>query len=185
MIYTNNAAGGAARGAGPPQVAFALESAMDMLAEKLGMDPLEFRRINSLAPGQSVSTGAVVDQWPFAQLCEDIRPHYDRAKKEAAAFKDGPVRRGVGLGCHSFGVAEPGDAAMVAVELNPDNSVTVYAAAADPGEGNDSMLTQLTANLLDLPLNRVRLVTRTTELTTETGSAAGSRITYFTTAVRR
>jgi aldehyde oxidoreductase len=179
LIYTNDAAGGAARGAGPPQVNFALESAMDMLAEKLGIDPLEFRRINSLAPGQSVSTGAVVDQWPFVQLCEDLRPHYERAKKEAAAFKDGPVRRGVGLGCHSFGVAEPGDAAMVAVELNPDNSVTVFAAAADPGEGNDSMLTQITAHQLNLPLNQVRLVTRTTEETTETGPAAGSRVTYM------
>ncbi|MGD9213056.1 MAG: molybdopterin-dependent oxidoreductase, partial [Desulfobacteraceae bacterium] len=71
LVYTNNAAGGAARGAGPPQVVFALESALDMLAEKLGMDPLDIRIKNSLEPGGSVSTGAVVDQWPFKELCED------------------------------------------------------------------------------------------------------------------
>ena len=59
LVYTNNPAGGAARGAGPPQVTFALESAIDMLAEKLDIDPLEFRRLNSLLPGQSVSTGMV------------------------------------------------------------------------------------------------------------------------------
>jgi len=60
LVYTNNAAGGAARGAGPPQVAFALESAMDMLADKLGIDPLELRLKNILVPGQSVSTGAIM-----------------------------------------------------------------------------------------------------------------------------
>ncbi len=179
LVYTNNPAGGAARGAGPPQVNFALECAMDMLADELGIDPLEFRIKNSLLPGQSVSTGAVPDQWTFPQVCELIKPHYERAKKDAAAHKDGPVKRGVGLGAHSFGVASPGDAAQVAIELDPDNGVTIFAAAADPGEGNDSMLTQVAAHVLDLPMEKVRLVTRNTDQTTETGPAAGSRITYM------
>jgi len=179
LVYTNDAAGGAARGAGPPQVAFALESAMDMLAKKLGLDPFEFRLKNILVPGQSVSTGAIVEEWPFQGLWEDLRPHYERARKEAAAFKNGPIRRGVGLACHSFGIAEPGDAAMVAVERDPDDGITIYAAAADPGEGNDSMLTQIAAHLLNLPFEKVRLCTRSTEHTTETGPAAGSRITYM------
>ena len=179
LVYTNNAAGGAARGAGPPQVAFALESAMDMLAHKLDMDPLEFRRMNSLEPGQSVSTGAVVDQWPFPELCDAFRPHYARAKREAVAFKDGPVKRGVGLAATAFGIASPGDAAIAAVELDPDGGITIYAAAADPGEGNDSMFTQIAASLLDLPMEKVRLVTRNTDQTTETGPAAASRITYM------
>ena len=128
LVYTNNAAGGAARGAGPPQVAFALESAMDMLAEKMGIDPLEFRRINSLKPGQSEVHGNGSGAVAFPELCDVIRPHYDRAKKEAAAFKDGPIKRGVGLACHSFGIAEPGDKAMVAVECDPDDGITIYAA---------------------------------------------------------
>jgi aldehyde oxidoreductase len=179
LVYTNNAAGGAARGAGPPQVNFALESAIDMLADKLGIDPLEFRLKNSLKPGQSVSTGAVMELWPFRELGELIRPHYERAKKEAAAFKNGPVKRGVGLGVHSFGIAQPGDAGQVAVELDPDNGVTIFAAMADPGEGNDSMMTQIAAHLLGLPLDKIRLVTRNTDQTTETGPAAGSRITYM------
>ena len=65
LVYTNNAWGGAARGAGPPQVNFALESAMELLAAKLGMDPLEFRALNSLKPGGSISTGQVIDEWPY------------------------------------------------------------------------------------------------------------------------
>ena len=179
LVYTNNAPGGAARGAGPPQVAFALESAMDMLADKLGLDPLDIRIKNSLAAGGTTSVGATVDQWPFVQLCEDLKPYYEKAKAAAAAQQDGPVKRGVGLACNAFGVGEPGDNAMVAVELDPDDGITIYAAAADPGEGNDSMLTQIGANLMNLPLDKVRIVTRSTDQTTETGPAAGSRITFM------
>jgi aldehyde oxidoreductase len=180
LVYTNDAAGGAARGAGPPQVNFALECAMDMLAEKIGMDPLEFRIKNSLKPGDSLSTGIVlIDDSTFPQVCEMIKPHYERAKKEAKQFKTGKIRRGVGLGAHSFGIGMPSDNAIAVVELNEDDGITVYTAAADPGEGNDSMFTQLAAHLLDLPLDKVRLVTRTTENTSETGPAASSRITYM------
>ena len=57
LVYTNTAWGGAARGAGPPQANFALESAIDMLADKSGMDPLEFRELNSLKPGGTQATG--------------------------------------------------------------------------------------------------------------------------------
>jgi len=178
LVYTNDAAGGAARGAGPPQVIFALEAAMDMLAEKVGMDPLEFRIKNSLKPGQSVSTGDVMEVWPFPELCEAIKPYYEEAKKEAAAHKDGTVRRGVGVAGMSFGIASPGDAGQVAVELDPDDGITIYAAVADPGEGNDSMLTQIGGFLMNLPFDKVRLVTRTTSLTTQTGPSAGSRQTY-------
>ena len=56
---------------------------MDMLAEKIGMDPFEFRKINPLKPGESVSTGMVYDQWPFPELCDATLPAYERAKKEA------------------------------------------------------------------------------------------------------
>ena len=181
LVYTNTIWGSAARGAGPPQVNYALESAIDMLAEKMGIDPLEFRLMNSLKPGQPKSTGRIVEQWPFPELIEAIRPHYDRARREAAEFnrKGGVIKRGVGLGTGALGSAGPGDTANVAVELDPDGGLTVFAAAADPGEGNDSMLTQIAAHLMNLPMDKIRLVTRTTEKTTATGPAAGSRITYM------
>lgn len=179
LVYTNNPWGSAARGAGPPQMHYALECAMDMLAKKMNIDPLEFRLRNSLLPGQTKATGAVVQEWPFPGLCDAVKPAFDRAKQEAAAHKNGTVRRGVGLGAAAFGIAMPGDKAMAAVELGTDDSATVYAAAADPGEGNDSMLTQLAAQVLELPLTKVRAVTRDTERTTASGPASGSRITYM------
>lgn len=179
LVYTNNPYGSAARGAGPPQANFALECAMEMLANKMGIDSLEFRRRNSLQPGQSKSTGRVVEQWPLLGLCDLIRPHYERARQEAAAQNTGVIRRGVGLAAGSFGIGGPGDQARAALELDPDGGITLYVAVADPGEGNDSMLTQLAAHVLEIPLDKVRLVTRDTDRTTVGGPASGSRITYM------
>jgi aldehyde oxidoreductase len=181
MAYTNNASGGAARGAGPPQVMFALESLMDILAEKAGIDPLEFRRMNSMKPGQPRATGAPIEQFPFPELCDDIKPHFQRAQKDATEFnkKGGKIKRGVGIACMSFGIAEPADQSQLSVEINPDDTVTIYAAIADPGEGNDSMLSQIAAHVLDLPLEKIQLYTRDTAKTVETGPSAGSRQTYM------
>jgi aldehyde oxidoreductase len=181
LVYTTNAPGAAARGAGPPQSNFAVETVIDMLAEKVGMDKLAFRKLNSLKPGEPRSTGAPMDQWEFPELCDAIEPHWERAKKDAAAFnkKGGKLRRGVGLGVHAFGIGSPGDQGHVEIEVNPDDSVTIYAAIADPGEGNDAMLTQITAYVLGIPMDKVHLDTRDTNKTVAMGPAAGSRMTYI------
>jgi aldehyde oxidoreductase len=181
-VYTNNAYTGSARGAGPPQTTFAMECAVDMLAEKLGIDPLEFRRMNSLKPGQTKSTGMVANEWCFVEVCDAIKPAYDNAHKAAQEFNarnKGPIKRGVGIAAHSFGVGGAGDSATMAIEIDPDNGVTIYAAVADPGEGNDSMLAQIAAHQLGLPLNKVRLYTRDTDKTVLMGPAAGSRMTFM------
>ena len=181
LVYTNNPWGSAARGAGPPQAHYALECGMDLLAGKMNMDPLAFRRQNSLETGLTKATGHVQDDvWPFPDLCDDILPHYERALSDAGTWDNsGPVKRGIGLGAAAFGIGFPGDKSTSAVELEPDDGVTVYAAAADPGEGNDSMLTQLAAQVLELPLDKVRAVTRSTDKTTAGGPASGSRVTLM------
>ena len=179
LVYTNNPWGAAARGAGPPQTHFALESAMDMLARKMAIDPLEFRLRNTLKPGQTQSTGQAVREWPFPGLCEAIKPEYERALREAREHSNNSVRRGVGLGAGAFGIGGVGGQGIVRIELDPDNGVTVYGAVADPGEGNNSMLVQLTADALDLPLDKVRIVTRDTDHTAAMGPAAASRLTYM------
>jgi aldehyde oxidoreductase len=179
LVYTNNHWGAAARGAGPPQVNFALECAVEMLADKLGVDPFEFRWKNFLKPGQTKSTGRAVTEWPLDGLMEAMKPHYERACKDAAAESTETLKRGVGLGTGSFGIGGPGDSSTAAVELDDDGGVSIYAAAADPGEGNDSMLSQITAEAMGIPLDKVRLHTRITDETAASGPAAGSRITYM------
>ena len=179
LVYTNNAWGGAARGAGPPQVNFALESAMDLLAAELKMDPYELRRLNTLQPGQSMSTGHVADEWAFNTCLEKLGPIYKRAREEAGALQSGPIRRGVGMAGSSFGVGDPSDTSHVAVELEPDGVLAVFASVADPGEGNDAMLRQLAAHVMGIAPQNVRLVTRNTDLTPNSGISAGSRQTYM------
>ncbi len=179
LVYTNNPWGSAARGAGAPQANFALECAVDMLAHKLGADPFAFRVANSLKPGGTKSTGQAVTEWPFPELMEKMRPHYERAVAEAKAKSTDTVRRGVGLGTGAFGIGGPNDAAVAAVELDDDGGLSVYAAAADPGEGNESMLLQLSGAFMNMPLDRIRVHTRSTENTAASGPAAGSRITYM------
>ena len=180
-IYSNNAFGGSARGAGPPQTTFAMESAVDMLAEKVGIDPLKFRRMNSLKPGQTKGTGMVVQQWDFDVVCDTIQPAYERAIKEAQEFnsRGGSIKRGVGIAAHSFGIGGAGDSAKMSIEIDPDDGITIYAACADPGEGNDAMLTQIAAHQLGLPLDKIRLYTRDTDKTVLMGPAAGSRMTFM------
>lgn len=181
LVYTNNAWGGAARGAGVPQTNYALESAMDLLANKLKLDPLEFRLINSLQPGQPMSTGQVVDEWPFPGCLEALRPRYEQARTSARAFRDSTLKRGVGIAGGSFGLGKTGpkDKSTVIVELNDDDGLTIYGSVADPGEGNDSMLSQIAAHLMGIPMEKIRLVTRDTDRTPDSGSASGSRQTYM------
>ena len=181
LAYTNDASGGAARGAGPPQTTFALESLVDMLAEKAGIDPLEFRKMNTMKPGDTRADGVPVDQFPFPELCDAVKPNYERALKEKEAFQgDGKIKRGVGIAAHAFGIGDAGGfPGHVAVELNPDDTVSIYGAVADPGEGNDSMLSQLVAQTLDMPADRMRVHTRDTINTWNAGPSAGSRQTYL------
>ena len=164
LVYTNNPWGSAARGAGPPQTHYALECAVDLLAEKMGIDPLEFRRRNSLRAGRGQGDRArrhrVAVPGPVRR---DRGPLRGRARaRRPASPSTARSAAGVGLGAAAFGIAMPGDKSIAVVELDPDDGVTVYVAAGDPGEGNDSMLSQLVASVLDLPLAKVRLRTRST-----------------------
>jgi len=159
-------------------VNFALESALDMLAGKMKMDPFEFRMKNSLRPGESMSTGHVAEEWAFTDCLKRMKPLYEKARAEAKKHQRETIRRGVGLGGTSFGVGAANDTTHVAVELDPDGGLTVYGSVADPGEGNDSMLTQLAAHSMVLPLDKIRLVTRDSEMTPDSGISAGSKQTY-------
>ncbi len=179
LVYTNDAWGSAARGAGPPQVNFALESCIDMLAKELNMDPYEIRRINGLQKGQTTSNGQEPIDWEFNACIDRLKPEYDRAKKELKAGNTDTLKRGIGLAGSSFGTGEPGDVSHAAVELEADGGLTVFASVADPGEGNDAMLSQLAAHLTDIPLNKIRLRTRDTEDTPDSGVSAGSRQTFM------
>ncbi|MEJ2258846.1 MAG: molybdopterin-dependent oxidoreductase, partial [Woeseiaceae bacterium] len=154
-MYTNNTPAGAFRGFGVTQSAFAVESNMDMLAEELGIDPFELRRINALRLGSTTATGQVLDESVGLLDCIDwVRDQVQELEKGPApdtAFAN--PRIGWGLACAykntGFGGGAP-DSAGAEVEVYPDDAtmdVQVRASSADLGQGLTTVVAQIAATV--------------------------------------
>jgi aldehyde oxidoreductase len=158
---------------------------MDMLAEKAGIDPFEIRWRNIARPGDTNINSYPYRQYPMEEIMEKMRPHYDRAIKEAQE-KDSPeLRRGVGLAWGGFNVTRAGgyaDNATVALELNPDNTFTKFDTWQDVGQGGDigSLMVTLEAlKPLGVTPDDIRLVQNDTKLCPDSGMSAASRSHYM------
>lgn len=185
-VYTNKSLGGAFRGYGNPQMNFAQESALDELAEKLGMDPVELRLKNYRGKGEidpvfevpvtsdgmreCLERGAAAIQW-------NRRQAYSRQSGEAS----GTVRRGLGMAAHQhgtgarFGLPDPSSAV---VRVNVDGSVDLLTACADDGQGNRTVLAQIAAETLGVPFSWITVSDTDTAAAPLDGGTHGSRQTY-------
>ncbi|MBF8255761.1 MAG: carbon monoxide dehydrogenase molybdoprotein family protein [Anaerolineales bacterium] len=195
-VYTNNIPGGAFRGFGGPQASFSAEMQMNLLAEALGIDPVEIRRRNLLREGALLSVGTplpkgvsidkVVDQCAEAvgwlePTGKAKRPGRDRLGKPAAAH----LRRGLGFACgfknvgFSFGAPEH---SWATVEIHGGASIeraVVYHAGAECGQGAHTVMAQMAAEALNLPMEKIELVVSDTARTGNSGSASASRMTFM------
>ncbi|SDP63184.1 Molybdopterin-binding domain of aldehyde dehydrogenase [Desulforhopalus singaporensis] len=137
-VCTNHAWGSAFRGYGSPQSEFASEVLIDQLAEKAGIDPLEFRYLNVYREGATTPTGQRPEAWSLPELLDTLRPRYNQAVEAAALKSTADVKRGVGisLGVYGSGLDGP-DSAEADAELNSDNTVTVYTTWHEHGQGAD------------------------------------------------
>ncbi|MBI2370498.1 MAG: molybdopterin-dependent oxidoreductase [Deltaproteobacteria bacterium] len=188
-VYTNQSIGGALMGFGATQVAFAVESQLDLLAERLGLDPLDFRLRNAFRPGSTTATGQRLEGGVHIREClEAVRPHYIRALVEArharSLASQGHLRRGVGLACGWFGIGvsgfrHPGRRADAAAELTPEGRVRIYTGCAEMGQGSNTALAQIAAEAFGLPYEAVELVTGDTAQVPDAGATVASRGTYF------
>lgn len=137
-VCTNHGWGSAFRGYGSPQSFLAGESLMDMLAEKLGMDPLELRHKNAYRPGSTTPTGQVPEVFSMPELIEALRPKYEAAKAKAKAESTPEKKKGVGISIGIYGCGLDGpDNAGAAIEMNADGTITVISAWEDHGQGAD------------------------------------------------
>jgi len=179
-VYTNTAFKGAMRGFGAPQVAFAIESILDELAVELKMDPLALRMKNGFVKGDTTICGQVLDHpIGFEECMETLKPLYEKALKEAKAKTTDQVKRGVGLGGVWFGPGRSApDQSEAWAELLPDDTLQVWIAASDMGQGTDTMFWQVAANTIGFPLEKVKVFTTDTEITPDGNFSAGSRQTY-------
>jgi aldehyde oxidoreductase len=178
-VCTNHAWGSAFRAYGSPQSFLASESLMDELAAKMGVDPLELRARNVYRPGDTTPTGQTPEVFSFSEMVDKLRPLYQEAKKRAKAGSSGEIKKGVGisLGIYGCGLDGP-DASEVRVELNPDNTVTLFNTWEDHGQGAD-MGSLGTAHKALRPLgltpDQIRLIMNDTAVAPNSGPSGGSR----------
>ncbi|MBS0525902.1 MAG: molybdopterin-dependent oxidoreductase [Proteobacteria bacterium] len=182
-FFTNGPPAGAFRGFGVPQAAIAHEAMMDGLADQLGVDRLEFRHRNALRAGDVTACGQKLDHSVgLAECLEAMRPHWQKAQGEIATFnaKGGVKRRGVGIGCMWYGIGNTSmsNPSTMRVGLAADGTLTLYSGAFDIGQGSNTIMTQIAADALGLPVGQFTLVTGDTDLTADAGKTSASRQTF-------
>jgi CO/xanthine dehydrogenase Mo-binding subunit len=156
---------------------------MDELADKLGIDRLEFRHRNALRAGDMTATGqTLVHSTGLAQCLDALRSGWQRAHAEAAAFNTtgGVKRRGVGIGCMWYGIGNTSmsNPSRIRVGLSPAGTLTLYNGAVDIGQGSNTILTQIAADAVGLPAAQFTLVAGDTDLTADAGKTSASRQTF-------
>jgi aldehyde oxidoreductase len=182
MVLTNNNPFGAVRGPGGAEMALVSEVLIDMVAEKLNLDPLEFRLLNAWREGDKANWGKELDCYPYPAMLEKLRPLYKKAIKKAKKKATAELRRGVGIGSGFWGSElDDQDRSLAEVALDPDNGVTVYASWVDSGQGGDiGMLTIASQALGGMPPDKIRLVVNDSRLVPNSGPSVGSRQTATT-----
>ncbi len=182
-VYTNNPFCGAMRGFGTPQIAIAHESQMDLLAQKLGMDPLEIRRINALRAGSLTATGQKLTASVGIGECLDvIQPYYEQSKAQWKSEPDDSyTKRGVGIGCMWYGIGNTGvqNPSTARISMDMNGSVTLFTGCAELGQGSTTILAQIAAEVLGLAPGAIRMVVADTKCTTNAGATSASRQTYI------
>ena len=182
-VLTNGPSCGAFRGFGVPQAAIAHETMLDDLAESLGLGRLQIRLRNALRTGQATGTGQVLEASAGLAPClELLTPHWRAALQEVAAFNNtaGQRRRGAGIGCMWYGIGNTGlsNPSTMRVTLNRDGELTLYNGAVDIGQGSTTIIAQICADGLGLPVAQMRQVVGDTDLTADAGKTSASRQTF-------
>ena len=179
-VHTNGPVSGAFRGFGVPQAALWQETLYDRLAEKAGLDRLEFRILNALEDGDASATGQVLTAVGIRPSLIALRPHWLRALAEPSP--SGPLRRGVGIascwyGCGNTSLPNP---STIRIGLSGAGGIVLHQGATDIGQGSNTVITQIAAQALGLPVASFSLIGPDTFLTPDAGKTSASRQTFVT-----
>jgi aldehyde oxidoreductase len=184
-VLTNCVPAGAFRGFGVPQTVIAQEQLLDALALKIGMDPLEFRIVNALRDDTPTVTGQIMGEGVGYRDClEALRIPWRRARAEARDFnaRNESLRRGAGVagmfyGCGNTSLPNP---STIRIGLKADGRIALHQGAVDIGQGSNTVIAQIAADALGLPLSLIDLVSADTDLTPDCGKTSASRQTFVT-----
>jgi len=203
VIYTNNIYACAFRGYGNPQATFALESQVDQLAAELGMDPLEIRLRNANQPGETTGQGMVLSTCGLKECLETAARNAGWKEKQSAvsgqrsalgatakppdrqssiANHQSSVVRGIGMAClfHVGGGAKiyRSDGCGTMLKLDDFGGVTVLTGSSEIGQGSETVIAQMVAQELGLPLKNIQVINNDTSLTPWDVGVHASRTTF-------
>ncbi|HBR15549.1 MAG TPA: 4-hydroxybenzoyl-CoA reductase subunit alpha [Candidatus Omnitrophica bacterium] len=179
-VYTNTPISGAMRGFGGVQSGFAIESHMDMLAEGIDMDPIEFRLKNITSPNMTTVNKMIISSNGLKECIEKASGAADWKTKRG---KQKHVCRGIGIGIAADVMGskmyKSHESAGSIVKVEEDGSVYLFTGAADTGQGSNTALSQIACQELGVSFSRIKCTSGDTEITPfDTGSFA-SRVTFI------
>ena len=185
VVYTNKVYAGAFRGFGNPQVTFAVERQMDLLAEELGIDPVEFRLKNILRNGDHTVHGQLLDHGvgleEAIKRAIELSGWYEKRRKYRE--DTGRTRRGIGIAIFYHGNsigAEGADYSAVSVMIQRDGSIILRSGTTDMGQGSLMGLTSILSEILGVPPSYIRIEAADTSSTPDSGPTVASRVTVMT-----
>ncbi|HEY2136790.1 MAG TPA: molybdopterin cofactor-binding domain-containing protein, partial [Xanthobacteraceae bacterium] len=174
-LYTNRPPAGALRGFGIPQLVWAYESHTDLIARALCIDPLAFRRQNILREGRPQATGTAMKDAAIAEVLDAIAARLDWGGPFDRG--SGPLRRGRGLAI-GFKASISPTTSVAIVNVSADGSTALYMNTVDMGQGSDTAMAQIVAEVLALEAGAVRVVHPDTDVTPYDMGTLGSRSTF-------
>ena len=177
-VYTNNPVGGPYRGFGMCEIHFGIEQNIDEVAKEIGMDPIEIRRVNGLAPGKSTGTGEIMKSCGFMEALDQVAEaiQYDKPCDPPS----GPHKvRGKGIAGGWKSPSQPTNAGSAAIiRMNEDGTFFLMTSGHDIGQGSDTALTQIAAEVLCCDPSKFTIRTGDTDHTPYEWQTVASRITY-------
>jgi len=190
VVYTNNGFAGAFRGFGNTEVCFAIELAVDEIAERLKMDPIDLRLKNCLRPGDTTSHGQKLgDDVAIADCLEQVRRISDWDKRRELYDKEhsrpaqpGEFRRGIGVAAVFHGMslgAEGKDFAVGTLRINDDHTLTLTSGLTDYGNGSRTVYTLIAAETLGINPSRIHMLRPDTNTAKASGPTVASRATVL------
>lgn len=176
-VYTNNPVRGAMRGHGNPQIRFADESQLDLIAKDLGIDPVEIRLKNAIRTGDPTPNRLKINSCGLTEAIEKCVEASDWKRKWGNPGR----HKGIGVACgnHLSGgkTTEPYDSSSVFVKVEEDGRVIILSGGSDIGQGLDSILCQIVAEEFGIPMEDVSIVPSDSEITPQDLGSYGSRAT--------
>ena len=170
QVYTNTVPGGYFRSPGSVAMFFALESHTDIIARELGMDPAEFRLRNLIGEGDEDAVGQRLRSVRFREVLQ--------AALDAVGWEQRKPGPSCGRGIALFGRHIGGDDTGIILSAEPDATLTVISPTFDQGAGTHTILRQLVAEEMQVPVRQVRVIVADTDIALRDSGARASRVTY-------